>query len=203
MFQVLLFAVVHVCIRPLKYAQGLVSNSKTSSLGCVWSSQLWPASSAPSITSSRWRSRTLRCLMRCRWTLWSARTHQVSHSNYVTFNEKRSAESVWMIISALADLSSSPPGPYGQEQYICRPEEHLKAPPILPPHLLQVILNKDTNISVNVSSISPLVWMCLLSSDPILSLSHSHSRSPLLCSVIPPCCLNPIMSCSITFMLSP
>uniref|UniRef100_A0A4W6EAF3 Protein kinase AMP-activated non-catalytic subunit beta 2 n=1 Tax=Lates calcarifer TaxID=8187 RepID=A0A4W6EAF3_LATCA len=44
-------------------------------------------------------------------------------------------------------LSSSPPGPYGQEQYIFRPEEHFKAPPILPPHLLQVILNKDTNIS--------------------------------------------------------
>lgn len=51
----------------------------------------------------------------------------------------------------VADLSSSPPGPYGQEQYIFRPEEHFKAPPILPPHLLQVILNKDTNISVRVS----------------------------------------------------
>lgn len=48
------------------------------------------------------------------------------------------------------DLSSSPPGPYGQEQYIFRPEEHFKAPPILPPHLLQVILNKDTNVSVSV-----------------------------------------------------
>uniref|UniRef100_A0A3B5BD26 Protein kinase AMP-activated non-catalytic subunit beta 2 n=1 Tax=Stegastes partitus TaxID=144197 RepID=A0A3B5BD26_9TELE len=49
--------------------------------------------------------------------------------------------------SDTSDLSSSPPGPYGQEQYIFRPEEHFKAPPILPPHLLQVILNKDTNIS--------------------------------------------------------
>lgn len=47
------------------------------------------------------------------------------------------------------DLSSSPPGPYGQEQYMFRPEERSKAPPILPPHLLQVILNKDTNISVS------------------------------------------------------
>ncbi|KAK6302960.1 hypothetical protein J4Q44_G00273150 [Coregonus suidteri] len=46
-----------------------------------------------------------------------------------------------------SDLSSSPPGPYGQEQYMFRPEERFKAPPILPPHLLQVILNKDTNIS--------------------------------------------------------
>uniref|UniRef100_A0A8C9X9M4 Protein kinase AMP-activated non-catalytic subunit beta 2 n=1 Tax=Sander lucioperca TaxID=283035 RepID=A0A8C9X9M4_SANLU len=49
--------------------------------------------------------------------------------------------------SDTSDLSSSPPGPYGQEQYSFRPEEHFKAPPILPPHLLQVILNKDTNIS--------------------------------------------------------
>lgn len=49
--------------------------------------------------------------------------------------------------SDTSDLSSSPPGPYGQEQYTFRPEEHFKAPPILPPHLLQVILNKDTNIS--------------------------------------------------------
>lgn len=49
--------------------------------------------------------------------------------------------------SDTSDLSSSPPGVYGQEQYIFRPEAHFKAPPILPPHLLQVILNKDTNIS--------------------------------------------------------
>ncbi|XP_068604646.1 5'-AMP-activated protein kinase subunit beta-2 [Brachionichthys hirsutus] len=49
--------------------------------------------------------------------------------------------------SDTSDLSSSPPGPYGQKQYSLRPEEHFKAPPILPPHLLQVILNKDTNIS--------------------------------------------------------
>ncbi|XP_034411172.1 5'-AMP-activated protein kinase subunit beta-2-like isoform X2 [Cyclopterus lumpus] len=49
--------------------------------------------------------------------------------------------------SDTSDLSSSPPGPYGQEQYSFRPDEHFKAPPILPPHLLQVILNKDTNIS--------------------------------------------------------
>ncbi|XP_056276858.1 5'-AMP-activated protein kinase subunit beta-2 isoform X3 [Pseudoliparis swirei] len=49
--------------------------------------------------------------------------------------------------SDTSDLSSSPPGPYGQEQYSFRAEEHFKAPPILPPHLLQVILNKDTNIS--------------------------------------------------------
>ncbi|XP_014396352.1 PREDICTED: 5'-AMP-activated protein kinase subunit beta-2 [Myotis brandtii] len=45
------------------------------------------------------------------------------------------------------DLSSSPPGPYSQEMYVFRSEERFKSPPILPPHLLQVILNKDTNIS--------------------------------------------------------
>lgn len=54
------------------------------------------------------------------------------------------------VIAVSLDLSSSPPGPYGQEQYVFRPEEHFKAPPILPPHLLQVILNKDTNISVSI-----------------------------------------------------
>lgn len=47
------------------------------------------------------------------------------------------------------ELSSSPPGPYHQEPYVWKPEERFKAPPILPPHLLQVILNKDTGISVS------------------------------------------------------
>ncbi|XP_032884143.1 5'-AMP-activated protein kinase subunit beta-2-like isoform X2 [Amblyraja radiata] len=51
--------------------------------------------------------------------------------------------------SDTSDLSSSPPGPYHQEMYELRPEERFKAPPILPPHLLQVILNKDTHISVS------------------------------------------------------
>ncbi|MEQ2182023.1 5'-AMP-activated protein kinase subunit beta-2 [Goodea atripinnis] len=45
-------------------------------------------------------------------------------------------------------------GPYGQDQYIFRQEEHFKAPPILPPHLLQVILNKDTNVSDGVMVLS-------------------------------------------------
>lgn len=40
-------------------------------------SPLWPVSWAPSTTWSRWRSRTLRCLTRCRSTRWSARTRQV------------------------------------------------------------------------------------------------------------------------------
>nr|KAF6282673.1 hypothetical protein mMyoMyo1_015759 [Myotis myotis] len=49
--------------------------------------------------------------------------------------------------SDVSELSSSPPGPYHQEPYVSKPEERFKAPPILPPHLLQVILNKDTGIS--------------------------------------------------------
>uniref|UniRef100_A0ACB8F220 5'-AMP-activated protein kinase subunit beta-2 n=1 Tax=Sphaerodactylus townsendi TaxID=933632 RepID=A0ACB8F220_9SAUR len=49
--------------------------------------------------------------------------------------------------SSCRDLSGSPPGIYSQEMYVYRPEERFKSPPILPPHLLQVILNKDTNIS--------------------------------------------------------
>ncbi|KAM8962182.1 5'-AMP-activated protein kinase subunit beta-1 isoform 1-T1 [Pelodytes ibericus] len=49
--------------------------------------------------------------------------------------------------SDLSELSSSPPGPYHQDPYNCKLEERFKSPPILPPHLLQVILNKDTGIS--------------------------------------------------------
>uniref|UniRef100_A0A452REW1 Uncharacterized protein n=1 Tax=Ursus americanus TaxID=9643 RepID=A0A452REW1_URSAM len=54
--------------------------------------------------------------------------------------------------SDVSELSSSPPGPYHQEPYVSKPEERFKAPPILPPHLLQVILNKDTGISVSTQA---------------------------------------------------
>lgn len=47
------------------------------------------------------------------------------------------------------DLSSSPPGPYLQDAYVTKPDDKLKHPPFLPPHLLQVLLNKDTGISVS------------------------------------------------------
>lgn len=47
------------------------------------------------------------------------------------------------------DVSSSPPGPYQQDAYVIRSEDKLKHPPFLPPHLLQVLLNKDTGISVS------------------------------------------------------
>ncbi|XP_026877814.1 5'-AMP-activated protein kinase subunit beta-1b [Electrophorus electricus] len=48
--------------------------------------------------------------------------------------------------SDLSDVSGSPPGSYQQEAY-SKNEERLLTPPILPPHLLQVLLNKDTGIS--------------------------------------------------------
>lgn len=51
--------------------------------------------------------------------------------------------------SSSSDLSSSPPGPYQQDAYVIRSEDKLKHPPFLPPHLLQVLLNKDTGISVS------------------------------------------------------
>lgn len=45
------------------------------------------------------------------------------------------------------ELSSSPPGPYHQDSYTIKSEDKMKHPPYLPPHLLQVLLNKDTGIS--------------------------------------------------------
>ncbi|XP_076859462.1 5'-AMP-activated protein kinase subunit beta-1b [Brachyhypopomus gauderio] len=45
----------------------------------------------------------------------------------------------------VSDVSGSPPGSYQQEAY-CKVEDRLLTPPILPPHLLQVLLNKDTSI---------------------------------------------------------
>ena len=38
---------------------------------------------------------------------------------------------------------------YNQEFPETNPNEKKKGPPILPPHLLQVILNKDTPVSVS------------------------------------------------------
>lgn len=42
------------------------------------------------------------------------------------------------------DMAGSPPGEYAQEIPTRKPGEKPSGPPILPPHLLQVILNKDT-----------------------------------------------------------
>lgn len=46
--------------------------------------------------------------------------------------------------SSTQSVSGSPPGDYGQEVPQAKPYEKTSGPPVLPPHLLQVILNKDT-----------------------------------------------------------
>ena len=47
-------------------------------------------------------------------------------------------------------VSGSPPGTeYIQDAPSYKPWEKIPGPPILPPHLLQVILNKDTPLSVS------------------------------------------------------
>ncbi|KAM4721037.1 5'-AMP-activated protein kinase subunit beta-2 [Rhinophrynus dorsalis] len=71
---------------------------------------------------------------------------QVKKSDFEVFDALK-LDSMESSDTSARDLSSSPPGLYGQELYAYRPEERFKSPPILPPHLLQVILNKDTNIS--------------------------------------------------------
>ncbi|XP_065303689.1 5'-AMP-activated protein kinase subunit beta-2 [Dermacentor albipictus] len=46
--------------------------------------------------------------------------------------------------SGAQSVSGSPPGDYAQELPQAKPYEKATGPPVLPPHLLQVILNKDT-----------------------------------------------------------
>ncbi|XP_014671822.1 PREDICTED: 5'-AMP-activated protein kinase subunit beta-1-like [Priapulus caudatus] len=48
-------------------------------------------------------------------------------------------------------VSGSPPGEYSQEIPVKTAHERSSGPPILPPHLLQVILNKDTPVSCEPS----------------------------------------------------
>jgi 5'-AMP-activated protein kinase, regulatory beta subunit len=40
-------------------------------------------------------------------------------------------------------------GEYSQDIPVNKPWEKVPSPPVLPPHLLQVILNKDTPLSVS------------------------------------------------------
>ena len=55
-----------------------------------------------------------------------------------------------MFIFSAADVAGSPPGEYAQEVPTRKPGEKPSGPPILPPHLLQVILNKDTPAHVSI-----------------------------------------------------
>uniref|UniRef100_A0A8C4T4N1 5'-AMP-activated protein kinase subunit beta-1 n=1 Tax=Erpetoichthys calabaricus TaxID=27687 RepID=A0A8C4T4N1_ERPCA len=75
--------------------------------------------------------------------------------------------------SDISDLSSSPPGPYQQDAYVCKLEERFKSPPILPPHLLQVILNKDTGISCDPA---------LLPEPNHVMLNHLYALSIKVCA---------------------
>ena len=52
------------------------------------------------------------------------------------------------------DVAGSPPGEYAQEVPTRKPGEKPSGPPILPPHLLQVILNKDTPAHVSMVKIT-------------------------------------------------
>jgi len=65
---------------------------------------------------------------------------------------------------------------YSQEVPQVKPWEKVSGPPVLPPHLLQVILNKDTPLSVG-----------------IVAVSRATDRNlTLFCfSVNPLCCRNP------------
>lgn len=69
------------------------------------------------------------------------------------------------------DLSSSPPGPYQQDAYVIKPEDKIKHPPILPPHLLQVLLNKDTGVSVSTGLL--LEYMLILVAHTTLRICYN------------------------------
>nr|XP_019959082.1 PREDICTED: 5'-AMP-activated protein kinase subunit beta-1 isoform X3 [Paralichthys olivaceus] len=87
--------------------------------------------------------------------------------------------------SDMSDLSSSPPGPYHQDAYIPKQEEKFKSPPILPPHLLQVILNKDTGISCdpallpepNHVMLNHLYALSIKDGVMVLSATHRYKKN--------------------------
>lgn len=72
------------------------------------------------------------------------------------------------------DLSSSPPGPYQQDAYVIKPDDKIKHPPILPPHLLQVLLNKDTGVSVSTGLLQEYVLVLVARTTPRNSVQFSN-----------------------------
>lgn len=62
----------------------------------------------------------------------------------------------------------SPPGSYSQEVPPRKPTERHAGPPMLPPHLLEVILNKDTNVRCDPA---------LLPEPPSVMLNHLYALS--------------------------
>lgn len=140
----------------------------------------WRPKLARSIMSFRWRGLTLRCLMPSWLILRNVQTCQVLMLDYhhnlcvlpittpfsveghlisdgklinvPNFTWWFTAHWIIVCVPVISDLSSSPPGPYQQDPYITKTSDKLKNPPILPPHLLQVLLNKDTGVSVSDGS---------------------------------------------------
>uniref|UniRef100_A0A8C9K2H0 5'-AMP-activated protein kinase subunit beta-1 n=1 Tax=Panthera tigris altaica TaxID=74533 RepID=A0A8C9K2H0_PANTA len=108
---------------------------------------------------------------------------QVKKSDFEVFDALK-LDSMESSETSCRDLSSSPPGPYGQEMYVFRSEERFKSPPILPPHLLQVILNKDTNISCdpallpepNHVMLNHLYALSIKDSVMVLSATHRYKK---------------------------
>lgn len=66
-------------------------------------------------------------------------------------------ESDFEVFQALAkdseDAASNGQKEYSQDIPQSKPWEKVSGPPVLPPHLLQVILNKDTPLSVSFNTI--------------------------------------------------
>ncbi|TKC33992.1 hypothetical protein EI555_019782, partial [Monodon monoceros] len=87
-------------------------------------------------------------------------------------------------LDSMESSETSCRGPYGQEMYVFRSEERFKSPPILPPHLLQVILNKDTNISCdpallpepNHVMLNHLYALSIKDSVMVLSATHRYKK---------------------------
>lgn len=100
--------------------------------------------------------------------------------------------------SDMSDLSSSPPGPYHQDAYIPKQEEKFKSPPILPPHLLQVILNKDTGISCdpallpepNHVMLNHLYALSIKDGVMVLSATHRYKKKYVTTLLYKPIWLN-------------
>ncbi|TNN67827.1 5'-AMP-activated protein kinase subunit beta-2 [Liparis tanakae] len=95
---------------------------------------------------------------------------QVKKSDFEVFD----ALHVDSLESSDTDLSSSPPGPYGQEQYSFRAEERFKAPPILPPHLLQcdpALLPEPNHVMLN-----HLYALSIKDGVMVLSATHRYKK---------------------------
>uniref|UniRef100_A0A6I8P3U5 Protein kinase AMP-activated non-catalytic subunit beta 2 n=1 Tax=Ornithorhynchus anatinus TaxID=9258 RepID=A0A6I8P3U5_ORNAN len=108
---------------------------------------------------------------------------QVKKSDFEVFDALK-LDSLESSETSCRDLSGSPPGLYGQEMYVFRSEERSRAPPILPPHLLQIILNKDTNISCdpallpepNHVMLNHLYALSIKDSVMVLSATHRYKK---------------------------